>query len=549
MMETTMTQAIATTVAQPYTEDDRYDDFLGSLRSRFAEIVSHGAPLFTTTAEGLFDAFLGALPADRRQHYNCRSCRRFVENFGGLVTILADGTAVPAMWDPSDAPAFFEPAVRAMWNLVRRAKVTGVFLSSEETWGLPSNTSAKAPGERWHMAVVSPAERRFKHPILNAGQVMAEKREDFGMLCRGLAEFPLAAVQQAHAWLTNGQLYRSEKCIGPAKWLLDLHEARDATKNGAVRDAITWRAVATAPAGFCHVRTTMISTLLEDIVTGLPFEVIKRKFDEKMSPLQYQRPTAAPTAGAIAEAEKVIAALAAAGSLDRRFARLDEIEAIWRPAPAKEAAPTGGVFAHLKPKAQAAAQFEAPPVTMTWEKFARTVLPDAESIEFYVPRTHASYSALVTAASPDAPPILQWDSAEKRNPVSWYVYMSGSAPNDWNLIAGAWRTVNAVTFKPSMWRSPEAFAHQGKSVLFILDGARDLRSASAGNALFPEILRSEFHGIRKTIEAYSRGATIAGSAESTACGVILAADGEAWSSQFRVTSKGVRAVYKLDRWD
>lgn len=537
---------MTTTIAS--NDDDRYEDFLATLRHRFASVALPGTPLFTTDAEGLFDAFLAALPADRRQHYTCRACRRFVDSFGGLVSIEPNGDAAPVMWDPLNAPPFFESSVRAMRRIVGRAKVTGVFLSSDTAWGLPFNMGAKAPGEWWHMAVVPTAERRFKHPLLNAGQVMAEKREDFGTLSRGLAEFPLDAVRQAHAWLTNGQLYRSEKCIGPAKWLLDLHESRATTKNSAVREAITWRAVATAPAGFCHARSTMIGTLLEDIVAGMQFATIKRRFDEKMSPIQYQRPTAAPTAGAIAEAEKIIAALAAAGSLDRRFARLDEIDTIWRPAPAKEAAPVGGVFAHLKAKAHTATHIEAPPVTMTWEKFARTVLPDAEAIEFYVPHENAGYSALVTAANPDAPPILQWDSADKRNPVSWYVYMNGSAPHNWNLDAGTWCAVNAVTFKPSMWRAPEAFAHQGKSVMFVLNGARDMRSASAGNALFPETLRAEFHGIRKTIEAYSRGATIAGSEDASACGIIFG-QGSTWSNQFRVTSKSVRSVYKLDRWD
>ncbi len=56
---------------------------------------------------------------------------------------------------------------------------------------------------------------------------------------------------------------------------------------------------------------------------------------------------------------------------------------------------------------------------MTWEKFARTVLPDAETIELYVPAEAAPYVAMVTAANPQAPPILQWDRAERRNPVSW----------------------------------------------------------------------------------------------------------------------------------
>ena len=43
--------------------------------------------------------------------------------------------------------------------------------------------------------------------------------------------------------------------------------------------------------------------------------------------------------------------------------------------------------------------------------------------------------------------------------------------------------------------------HHGAGVLFVLAGARESRQD--GSALFPEILKSEFHGIRSVIEAYS----------------------------------------------
>jgi hypothetical protein len=54
---------------------------------------------------------------------------------------------------------------------------------------------------------------------------------------------------------------------------------------------------------------------------------------------------------------------------------------------------------------------------MTWEKFARTMLPEALSIEAQVPAGPERFMALVTAANADAPPILQWDAEERRNPT------------------------------------------------------------------------------------------------------------------------------------
>jgi hypothetical protein len=295
----------------------------------------------------------------------------------------------------------------------------------------------------------------------------------------------------------------------------------------------------------------MIGTLLEDIVSGLPFEAISRRFAEKMHPLQYQRPQAPPSSGNIAQAEKVIQQLAAAGSLARRFARLEDVQTIWKPLQAKEESTQGdGIFSHLKPKGASAdvQGVRIPPATMTWDKFARIILPDVERIEFLVPAGSDNYSALVTAANPDSPPIIQWDSEEKRNPVSWYVYHGGSSPDRWGLVAGVYHDVTGICFQPSMWDPDKNFTHHGESVFFLLDGARDSRSEHSGLALFPEILKSEFHGIRSTIEAFSRNGIMDGEDEASACGIRLQ-KGAVWNLVFRVISKGAQVVYKLDRWD
>ena len=543
-MMTASTETVSTS-----SEDDQYQQLLAHVRDRFAGATTAKPALFTTNATGLFDAFLGALSTDRRQHYTCNACRRFVDRFGGLVTIAADGSTSPVMWDPDAAPPFFRKSVAAMARLVTRAKIDGVFLSDDRTWGLPQNKSDKPPGLWKHMAVTpDPALVFRKTALVNAEQKIAERREEHGMLCRGLAEFTIEHVRQAHTLLTTGQLYRSEKCIGVAKWLLDLHEAIEMHKGR--RDGLTWRAAGTAPAGFCHVRSGMIGTLLEDIAAGLPFADIKAKFDAKMNPLIYQRPQAAPSAGNIAQAEKVVASLATAGALARRFAKIEDVVTLWTPRASKSEGPANGagVFGHLKQKTPATTpQIETPAVTMTWEKFARTVLPDAEAIEFYAANRPSPYVAMVTAANPDAPPILQWDSEAQRNPVSWYFYHGGRLPHQWNLAAGAWHPVTAITLKPPMWHEPAKFAHQGEAAFLLLKGARDTGYA-VGAGFFPETLKSEYHAVRKTMEAYAQSAVVTGADEATACGIALQ-KGQAWDFLFRVTSKGTRVTYKLDRWD
>ena len=537
--------------------DEGYEDFLTALRTPPAAApLAAGDRLFTTDVpEGLlWQLFLAEIPADRRQHYTCRACQRFVDRFGGLVTIAADGQAHPAFWDDSPAvPAFFRGATKRMAQAVRRARVTGVFVSSERTWGMPSNGSKKPPFEWHHMAVTPPLNLVHKSVLQSADQLAAVKLEEHGMLCRGLAEFPIEFVREAHTLLSSGNLYRSEKCIGAARWLLELHVARSATMREDERANLVWRAVATAPAGFCHVRSGMIGTLIEDIQAGLPFADIKRKFDAKMSPIAYQRPQAPPTAGAIAQAEGIVGKLKTAGSLLRRFAKVADVEALWKPAPPAPPPATGeGVFAHLKPKGtgEVPKRTTQPAVTITWVKFHATVLPDAERIELLVPDGRGPFTALITAVNPDAPPILQWDREDRRNPVSWYFYHEGSPASKWGLRARSWVDVTAITYQPSMWGDPDALKHQGKGAFFLLEGARDLQPPPGGG-FFVESLKSEYHSVRSVLEAYAASAGVAGAEEATACGIGLqaAAKGD-WNVTVRVTSKGgAQILYTLDRWD
>lgn len=531
---------------QAVASDDRYEELLASLRECFRSLTEEAAnppSLFTTTVPSLFQLFLDALPPELRQANTCAACRKFMERYGGLVRVEASGKSIPLMWDPETAPAPYKGAVRALAEAVSRAPIDGVFLSSEETWGAPRT------GVWEHLAVVPPQGLVHKRSaIKTAGQAMAEKRHDYETLLRGLEAFPLDIVKNAHAILSSESLYRSETCLGVAKWLLELHKERKGARNARAEVNLTWLAVARAPAGFCHVRSTMIGTLLEDLAAGLPFPEVKAKFAAKMHPLQYQRPQAAPSAGNIERAEKIVEKLRSAGALERRFARLDEIQALWMPKAAESPSVKKGVFGHLKAATKRAAPIDMPPVTMTWEKFARTVLPDAASIEFLVPGVKGPYTALVTAKNADALPIFQWDFEDRRNPVTLYVYVNGSAPEDWNLKPGVYHPVTAIALQPWMWHPTKTFTHHGAGVIFILDGAKDLKHTQGGG-FFPSYLKSEYHEIRATMEAYAKTATIADRDQAEACGLVLTKGGN-WNQSFRVTSnEGVSVLYKLDRWD
>ncbi|MFJ8090664.1 YfaP family protein [Lysinibacillus sp. NPDC095746] len=392
-------------------ENDRYPEFEKNLKSYFDEAISN-KKLFKTTAQGLYDLYLENLPVEARQHYNCSACRHFIERFGDLVTIDENGIMASAIWDEDIAPPFFKAAVLAMKAEVLNSKVIGVFISNSTVLGQPRT------GKWNHLSVVVPEEMVNHSRLQTAEQVMAEKLEEFKMLTNALLDYTFETVEQAVVLLQSEALYRSDRVLGIAEWFKTLHEKRNSIGNTNQKTNIVWLAVATAPSGFCHIRSSMIGTLLDDIVSGMSVESVARRFAEKMNPANYMRSQAAPTQNAIVEAEKIVEKLGIANSLRRRYATFEEIPSfLWEnQSEQKVVEQKKGIFANIIPKEKTTSPLSLPSTVMTWEKFQRTILPTTENMEVLIDNP-SRFMALVTASDETAPNILQWD-----NTFSWYYH-------------------------------------------------------------------------------------------------------------------------------
>lgn len=146
---------IATTACGNYM-DHEYRLFLNRIQQRFSMNVQNGEPLFTTNVDDLFRTYLESFPEGSiRQYHNCRTCQKFIDRFGRLVTVSPSGQLVPAMWHVDDAPPVYRAAIAAMSQRLRKATITGVFYSSESAWGTPRTS------EWIHFAIVPPEEKKF----------------------------------------------------------------------------------------------------------------------------------------------------------------------------------------------------------------------------------------------------------------------------------------------------------------------------------------------------------------------------------------------------
>lgn len=517
-----------------------YSDWVAAQADR-VHVAAENGPLFLVDSDGIWSTYLRNIPEAERQSNVCNACRRFVESFGGLVSIdPANGSLNSALWMPMNAPRELAEAVMAVRSLVERKAVAGVFVTDEAVMGRP------AEGGFNHLHARVPNSYVNRSKVATASQIAAQKQQDFNTLSRALAEIKAEHLDQALQIIRAEGLARAEKFHAHVTWLRD----RKKEHRGPNGRNLLWAAVASAPPGWCSPRSQVIGSLLEDVAAGLPVASIQRRWGEKLDPTKYMRPTAAPSAGTVKEAERIVEAMGIAASFARRFARLEEVEALWLPrAPAAETKPQGkGFFSGIRTKDAPAPvkqlQGSLPKVKITAEKFLRTVAPTAREILLTVPSGRGPFCGLLTAVNLAAPPILKWDTETSRNPVSWFMYSHGSTASQWNLKAGAAVVVTTICRLPSEWGGRPAAEH---GLVFVLEGCKDREFKGKGSALFPENLKAELHPVRAVVEEYSRTHDMEGFDDADACGFRM---DDNTGVNLRVTAAdGIVTDYTLDRLD
>jgi len=526
--------------------DRRFHDFLQEVRGTYAQrLTEHGPHLFTTyVSDHVWRTYLdgfGEMGDPQRQEHRCNCCHRFFKQYGHLVVITAEGRQLPALWD---AEAISDPlyakVVARLELLVSNAKITSAFITDKEVMGKAYD------GGYEHFALPTHAANLSKDKVHRPHELMAQSIEDQGTLLRGLEEYPAEIVDKTIALLDAGGFVRSTQTHGPAMFLQKIHQARAALK-GTARRNIVWKLARGAHGALCRPKTSVLGALMDDVAAGLDIEQIKRRNATLLDPHNYLRPKAAPAEGAITRGENLIEKLQLKDFLPRRQAPLDDLVTLWRPQATEKPAAAEGVFGALRKKQGQGTVLNEQLTnggTLSWSKFARTVLPNVAEMRYLVKHRPENYFMFTAAVNADAEPILRWDSHEQRHTVSSYTYHRNTSPTQWGLMPDQWVNVQAVAESPEFFYVPRPI-DDVSPIRLVLEGCVDAQEI--GMALFPETLRHELNEIRAVIEAYSQ-ATPLNRVANAAGGLQLTNDMDPQHLQVTLKS-GIRVDYLIDRLD
>lgn len=520
---------------------DGFDAFAALIRGSFTQALAWGGGHFFETrhAAALPTVYLDSFDDPvRRQYHNCSCCKSFLSHYGSLVVVNDKGEVRSAAFgfiDWGAVPSEFQPFLSAVrvWfggdpQIARPAYSRDTLWGQYHLGGFP------------HFAV--PNAKPFKLTHLSPGQHAAAQLQEFLGLVRSLQEFSTQTLATAVSLLETEALYRSDKFLGYAKKVLALKQAHEASP-GNISRALMWKAVVSNQPGFGHVRSGVLGTLLEDIQAGMDYAAVKKRFDDKVDPLNYMRPQAAPTAGNIAQAEKLVETLGLTPSLERRYATVDELGAStwWTGASTTPQQATGGVFGALKDMNASQAQMSAGKGTMTWRSFKEKIAASASRISIRL-ADRAPLGAITAPVHPDAPPIFKWDDPANRNPFGWYRW-AGARGADFGLGTSA-----AVTHIARLPATKNGGFADLEGDILILSGAADLNAAQATLGLYPEALRPELHQVRATIAAHSARNTLVTPPGVLACGLVVRKSSPI-DLTLTVETRGVVRTVHIDRWE
>lgn len=141
--------------------------------------------------------------------------------------------------------------------------------------------------------------------------------------------------------------------------------------------------------------------------------------------------------------------------------------------------------------------------------------------------------------------VCTFDYAGVDTRIEGGAIQSGKSSN-WNIPNGSWAEVTGITTSPNLWSETKR-PHFGEHTIFLLKDCKDMDNVS--RPFLPEMLASEYHEIRRALDAYASNNPPVERDLSTASGIGFVKDQE-WNLCVKVElDNGARALYKIERFD
>ncbi len=368
--------------------------------------------------DDLFDLYLESFPEGtdpvyrERTVHDCSCCKRFIRGVGHMVAVI--NGRIETIWDIRVDDSY-QVIADILSENVKSRNIAGIYRHNDKTIGGKDNRETLPNGiinvyDHYHYALPS---RLISDEIASfQGNAMTNK----SLLERSLIEISLEASELVVELIEQNSLYRGEEFLRIVQKFQNIKEefgmALPPDKN-----TFLW-ITSSEMKESGRFKNTVIGTLLYDLSIGTDLEEAVKKFESKVAPTNYKRPTALITQSMIDKAQEKIVEIGIEESLSRRYATTKDLTVnnvmfVDKSTKKKmKKSKKKGILADLEPTKNTVSDNLQ---KVNIDEFVATILPHAESVEVMVENSHINnLMSVISPSNSKSPNIMKWD-----NPFSW----------------------------------------------------------------------------------------------------------------------------------
>jgi len=382
-----------------------------------------------------WDTYLGSFKEGtnpiyiERTEHDCQCCKQFIRACGNVVSLV--GNVKQSIWD-IDIGGDYQVVADAMSAAVKAQKVKNRFRHYQKDLGTNFNHQSLLSGDiiKWkHFYYKLPSKFvgdiiKWEHFYYKLPSKFVMAKTDIGTFhaknlamkdvsLRGFNEITLDSVDTIIELIGQKSLYRGDEYLRVLKAFLINKKVFDRLSSDEEKDNYAWNSLnnpMNAP-----IRNSVIGTLLVDLSNGVDFEKAVRAFEVKVAPANYKRPTALITKSMIENAQKKVMELGISDSLQRRYAKMEDITINNVLFANREAKQEMDVFDELLEATAVKIGTLGKVEEVSIDTFINDIVPKTESIELLFENKHINnLVSLVAPINKESRPILKWG-----NNFSW----------------------------------------------------------------------------------------------------------------------------------
>lgn len=375
----------------------------------FKKLVAGQVFEVSLSGDELWAVYLNSFPAGtneiykKRTEHDCSCCKQFIRRAG----LITDG--VTTVWEAAShsAPHPYNIVAMRMHDTVIAQAIKDLYVVSkkEASFGVQkSHSEIDGNVMTWSHFYTDeiPTSVRAELPDTKKG----EHRMAAQVFERGLKELSSASIDTVLSLIDANNLYRGEEHKAA---LLHFRKAQQEYNAAANKNLYCWK---NANGHAARFRNSVIGTLVVDLSEGKDVDQAVRSFEAKVAPQNYKRTTAVITPDMIKKAMGTIAELGLEPALERRFAKISDInvnDVKWVDNAVKPMM-KGGLAGLLMEEVQTAPVDLKKTEKISTEEFMN-LLPAATGIEMYFEGKNAGNLVSLTApVHPEPKQLFRWDN-------------------------------------------------------------------------------------------------------------------------------------------